>query len=423
MLIAQPVQQAGFYKDGRRPSKLTAALTDEIEEARYQILDQEIIARPVGDVERWAWQNGDPMVGLALENVPCPLGGLSDDAVIDTFNSTMGQKWPAARPFIGGFFGKNGRQLDAYGHNLASAPLPGAGFRILHDNVKSLMQSVMREAGFLTDVEAYNLFHGKIPSPFIEEYSTAVNRERGDRRHGSDRRICIVPDLICHNFPSADSPRHAGRNVSTAQAIFEVKTISACPTRYERARTKAVESRATGIKSEYARHVKRIDRAFAPEMTGDDGNAPGPFQIAYRTFCKGGIIPLVIGAYGETNDEFQDLLKVCARMAVARGDAVYNSPIFETEVKGGAYSVTLHLYRRALAGVIARGLSLHKRSRLHFVRGSREEAARVSEEAKSHFETGRCSEGNGFSARHSSREYGYYEQFRGFRSGSERPYQ
>ena len=68
-------------------------------------------------------------------------------------------------------------------------------------------------------------------------------------------------------------------------------------------------------------------------------------------------------------------------------------------------------------------LHRHKRSRLHFVRGSKEEAARVSEEAKSHFETGRCSEGNGFSARHSNREYGYYEQFRGFRSGPERPYQ
>ena len=83
-------------------------------------------------------------------------------------------------------------------------------------------------------------------------------------------------------------------------------------------------------------------------------------------------------------------------MAVARGDAVYNSPIFETGVKGGAYSVTLHLYRRAIAGAIhvhvARGLSLHKRSRLHFLRGSKEEAARVAEEAKSHFETGRCFE-------------------------------
>ena len=41
--------------------------------------------------------------------------------------------------------------------------------------------------------------------------------------------------------------------------------------------------------------------------------------------------------YGETNEDFQEVLKVCARMAVARDDAVYNSPILETEVKGGAY--------------------------------------------------------------------------------------
>ena len=153
-----------------------------------------------------------------------------------------------------------------------------------------------------------------------------------------------------------------------------------------------------------------------------DDSTPGPFQNAYNTFCRGGVIPLVIGAYGETNEDFQEVLKVCARMAVARGDAVYNSPIFETEVKGGAYSVTLHLYRRAISGAIARGLSLHKRSRLHFVRGSRVEAARVAEESKSHFEAGRCSDSNGFSARHSSREYGYYEQFRGSRSGPERSY-
>ena len=74
---------------------------------------------------------------------------------------------------------------------------------------------------------------------------------------------------------------------------------------------------------------------------------------AYNTFCRGGVIPLVIGAYGNTNEDFQEVLKVCARMVVARGDAVYNSPIFETEVKGGAYFVTLHLYRRSIAGAIA----------------------------------------------------------------------
>ena len=57
------------------------------------------------------------------------------------------------------------------------------------------------------------------------------------------------------------------------------------------------------------------------------------------------------------NDFSRGVLKVCARMAVARGDAVYNLPIFETEVTGGAYSVTLHLYRRAIADAIARGVS------------------------------------------------------------------
>ena len=99
---------------------------------------------------------------------------------------------------------------------------------------------------------------------------------------------------------------------------------------------------------------------------------------------------------------------------------MYNSPIFESEVKGGAYSVTLHLYRRAIAGEIVRGLSMHKQSRLHFVRGTKEEAARVAEEAKNHFESGRQTDGNGFSARHSRRVYG---QHRGSRSGPERHYE
>ena len=48
---------------------------------------------------------------------------------------------------------------------------------------------------------------------------------------------------------------------------------------------------------------------------------------------------------------------------------------------------------------------------MHFVRGSRVEAARVAEDAKNQYEFGGCStctcNGDGFSARHSSREYGY----------------
>ena len=54
---------------------------------------------------------------------------------------------------------------------------------------------------------------------------------------------------------------------------------------------------------------------------------------------------------------------------------------------------------------------------------AREEAARVAEDAMNHFETDRCSDSDGFLTRHSSREYGYHEQFSCFRSGPERCYE
>ncbi len=116
-------------------------------------------------------------------------------------------------------------------------------------------------------------------------------------------------------------------------------------------------ARSTGIRSEYVQKVKRIDQIFAPNVVGNGNDGiSGPCHSRMPTntctFCRGGVIPLVIGAYGETNEDFQEMLKICARMAVARGDAACNSPIFETEVKGGAYSVTLHLCRRALAGAM-----------------------------------------------------------------------
>ena len=78
-------------------------------------------------------------------------------AIIDTFASCMGQPWPAAREHVGNYFGKNGEQLDEYGHNLAAARLPGAGFRILHNDAVHLTRSIMREAGFISDSEAWNI--------------------------------------------------------------------------------------------------------------------------------------------------------------------------------------------------------------------------------------------------------------------------
>ena len=106
---------------------------------------------------------------------------------------------------------------------------------------------------------------------------------------------------------------------------------------------------------------------------------------------------MLIGACGETKEDFQDVLKVCARMAVGRGDAVYMyvSPIFEAEVKDEAYCIC-HLTPLSSSDCrchCPRSLPLHvhKRSRLQFVQDSRGEAAtcmqlaaRVAEEIKNH---------------------------------------
>lgn len=86
----------------------------------------------------------------------------------------------------------------------------------------------------------------------------------------------------------------------------------------------------------------------------------------------------------------RDLLMVCPSVVVAPGVAVHNSSIFETEVTGDAGSVTLHLYRLHLSvSLIVVCLCVRDRDcTFHFVRSARESAARVPEEAKSHFETG-----------------------------------
>ena len=66
--------------------------------------------------------------------------------------------------------------------------------------------------------------------------------------------------------------------------------------------------------------------------------------------------------HGEVRNQRRRLSTRCPQGLCSHGGSsgrpACNSPIFETEVKGGACSVTLHLCRRALAGAIARGLWL-----------------------------------------------------------------
>ena len=93
---------------------------------------------------------------------------------------------------------------------------------------------------------------------------------------------------------------------------------------------------------------------------------------------------------------------------------VYNLPIFETEVNGGSF---LSSYTCIVERLPMPLIEIYPCTRGHDCilvgAGSRVEAARVTEDAKNHYGSGGCSNGDGFSARQSSRECmcGYYEQF------------
>ena len=72
---------------------------------------------------------------------------------------------------------------------------------------------------------------------------------------------------------------------------------------------KAVEKRDQQIRTEYKQKARKLDEKYVRE------EGATPFQEALQSFGGGGIRPLVIGAYGEENDETYLLLKDCAAIA------------------------------------------------------------------------------------------------------------
>ena len=70
------------------------------------------------------------------------------------------------------------------------------------------------------------------------------------------------------------------------------------------------------------------------------------------------MIPLVAGAFGEVNKDFEKVLKTLAKLA---GMSI--SPLRNLDRKGGAYVIMLQQFRRALGVTVVRGMAKHKLSR------------------------------------------------------------
>ena len=82
-------------------------------------------------------------------------------------------------PLVGRFFGKEGEKLDKYGANLSSAALSGKGHCVLHNNLQSIVASIMKLCGAIPAVtEAANFLLSKVGvgEPYIRAYIYHVSQ-------------------------------------------------------------------------------------------------------------------------------------------------------------------------------------------------------------------------------------------------------
>ena len=78
----------------------------------------------------------------------------------------LGKPRPLMTPLVGRYFGRKGAQLDAHGANLAAAPLPGYGWRVLLGTLQHLVTDMMGVCGIFSEKKAANFLVDKVGDPY-----------------------------------------------------------------------------------------------------------------------------------------------------------------------------------------------------------------------------------------------------------------
>jgi len=86
------------------------------------------------------------------------------------------------------------------------------------------MQDMMKLGNIDLVLEPVNFLLGKVGQPFIGYYVNNITSQPGNPRHAQH---AVVPDIHATNQVVNDSGA-----TRSADAIFEVKTYTFCPTRY-----------------------------------------------------------------------------------------------------------------------------------------------------------------------------------------------
>ena len=289
-LALQGETRIGFHHNGTRPASVTHALTEQLETMEYEWWLKEVRSLPTSRYDRWAFECCDVFSQQVMLAAPNAMGHLGNDEFVLVFTRYMGQKNYITRSMEGLYFGKKGFQVNANATTLCCASLPGGGFRVLHDKVKTLIITFLRLAGVEADEESALWMLGKVRDPFMKRYIDSLLRaQAADKRNPEGS---IVADFVAWDLPTAKQASNDSGLGSRSDALGEVKTMQPGKSSYQKGNcqeNRPVDQRATQVRRNYKRRAAGLDLTHAPEVVGDGTNKwsggsirGGPWNILHR---------------------------------------------------------------------------------------------------------------------------------------------
>ena len=201
-------------------------------------------------------------------------------------------------PYVGGeFTGRGARQgtVDPHGHRLARMMFPNMWSGAAHDVVQHVIAHTGKELGGDFRKEPARIFN----------HLQGVNLDARD--HGAPHGI--QPDLyyrLANNGGALGEGRIAEIKTLRYGLLYKPRDTDA---------SAAVNRRAHQVKLEYINRVKRFDSQYDTTGATAQGLA-GPAQREYTRL--GGVVPIVVGAFGEFNKELHELVDDMAETGAHR---------------------------------------------------------------------------------------------------------
>ena len=376
---------AGTAGDGLDPSlSITHEWTASLEKAQFDWLNKGMRSGQLAHAKsilQLAFINVDRYSSQFLTSQPDSIGFLDDRKFMVAFANYLGVHCPIFKSFAGSYIAHKSlsTQVDPYGHRVAAFPaLPGGHHRILHHEVRNCLARIMSGAGLVPKKEANNMFAGLVPHDLYDQYLGLDFGPNGDG---------MIPDIMVQDFPEKGSDKKEDTEIDLGMAsdskaaIFEVKGVRVGVNRYGR-RPRALlkvlgpfdsaretDLRAREIKSEYLKKARKLDVKLAPSVTAEadeqarEQRLIGPFESAYHMFARKGVIPCVVGAFSETNHQFDGLLKTLAKLAADNDSCLVPPGVSDLQRK--AFFITE--FRRAMGVAICRANCALKIQRIPFL--------------------------------------------------------